>query len=70
MLPLSDVASMCLMMQCRYEKLVKDEIETDAEALMIKNVGKQDPKKRLTVYTPHSYHMAPYVLPFRMKWIA
>lgn len=32
----------------KYEKLVKDEIETDAEALMIKNVGKQDPKKRLT----------------------
>jgi len=32
----------------KYEKLVKDEIETDTEALMIKNVGKQDPKKRLT----------------------
>jgi len=32
----------------KYEKLVKDEIETDAEELMIKNVGKQDPKKRLT----------------------
>ena len=28
---------------------MKDEIETDAEELMIKNVGKQDPKKRLTV---------------------
>lgn len=31
----------------KYEKLVKDEIETDAEELMIKNVGKQDPKKHL-----------------------
>lgn len=27
---------------------MKDEIETEAEELMIKNVGKQDPKKRLT----------------------
>merc|ERR1712070_837452 len=32
----------------KYEKLVKDEIETEAEELMIKNVGKQDPKKHLT----------------------
>merc|ERR1712227_448216 len=31
----------------KYEKLVKDEIVTEAEELMIKNVGKQDPKKRL-----------------------
>merc|ERR1712127_312241 len=31
----------------KYEKLVKDEIETDAETLAIDNVGKQDPKKHL-----------------------
>ena len=33
----------------KYEKLVKDEIETDAETLAIDNVGKQDPKKHLQV---------------------
>merc|ERR1712100_247380 len=32
----------------KYEKLVKDEITVEAEELMIQNVGKQDPKKRLT----------------------
>jgi len=32
----------------KYEKLVKDEITHDEEELIIKNVGKQDPKKRLT----------------------
>merc|ERR1712195_152248 len=31
----------------KYEKLVKDEIETDAETLAIDNVGKQGPKKHL-----------------------
>merc|ERR1711998_733492 len=31
----------------KYEKLVKEEIETDAETLAINNVGKQDPKKHL-----------------------
>jgi len=41
-------ATEMLDLTAKYEKLVKDEIETDAEALMIKNVGKQDPKKRLT----------------------
>merc|ERR1711966_113304 len=41
----------CLKKMCnlatRYEKLVRDEIETDAETLAINNVGKQDPKKHL-----------------------
>merc|ERR1711998_520968 len=41
-------ASEMLDLTAKYEKLVKDEIETEAEELMIKNVGKQDPKKRLT----------------------
>merc|ERR1711967_122883 len=41
-------ATEMLDLTAKYEKLVKDEIETDAEELMIKNVGKQDPKKRLT----------------------
>eukprot|EP00656_Telonema_subtile_P034513 TRINITY_DN3858_c0_g1_i2.p1 TRINITY_DN3858_c0_g1~~TRINITY_DN3858_c0_g1_i2.p1 ORF type:complete len:303 (-),score=50.59 TRINITY_DN3858_c0_g1_i2:59-967(-) len=31
----------------KYEKLVQDEIKTDAETLAISNVGKQDPKKHL-----------------------
>ena len=31
----------------KYEKLVQDEIKTDAETLAIENVGKQDPKKHL-----------------------
>jgi len=44
-----DSAKEMLDLTAKYEKLVKDEIETEtAEELMIKNVGKQDPKKRLT----------------------
>jgi 26S proteasome regulatory subunit N11 len=43
-----DYAAEMLDLTAKYEKLVKDEIETEAEELMIKNVGKQDPKKRLT----------------------
>jgi len=43
-----EAASEMLDLTAKYEKLVKDEIETEAEELMIKNVGKQDPKKRLT----------------------
>jgi len=31
----------------KYEKLVQDEIKTDADTLAIANVGKQDPKKHL-----------------------
>eukprot|EP00658_Telonema_sp_P-2_P081788 TRINITY_DN8481_c0_g1_i3.p1 TRINITY_DN8481_c0_g1~~TRINITY_DN8481_c0_g1_i3.p1 ORF type:complete len:270 (+),score=83.42 TRINITY_DN8481_c0_g1_i3:195-1004(+) len=31
----------------KYEKLVQEEIKTDAESLAIANVGKQDPKKHL-----------------------
>lgn len=37
-----------LSLTAKYEKLVKDEIETEAEELEIQNVGKQNPKKRLT----------------------
>merc|ERR1711998_386078 len=36
-----------LKLATRYEKLVKDEIETDMEKLALSNVGKQDPKKHL-----------------------
>jgi len=44
-----DGAAEMLALTKKYEQLVKDEIETENdEELMIKNVGKQDPKKRLT----------------------
>jgi len=41
-------AAEMLSLTAKYEKLVKDEIETEAEELEIQNVGKQNPKKRLT----------------------
>jgi 26S proteasome regulatory subunit N11 len=42
-----EAVSEMLKLSSKYEQLVKDEIETEAEELMIKNVGKQDPKKHL-----------------------
>ena len=41
-------ANQMLDLTVKYEQLVKEEIDTSEEELMIKNVGKQDPKKRLT----------------------